>query len=173
MEALRFMLLKSISHKSFALAVLAAMACVSLSVDAARAEGPFSRFAGRWHGDGKISMSDGTKETIRCRVTYAVANAGTALTQNLLCASQSYKFDVSSQVQDEGGRLTGSWTETTRNVTGSVSGAVRDATIIGTVMGATFSAGLSLAVRGATQYVRIRPEGTTDVTDVTVVLRRG
>ncbi len=165
------MLLQSFHHKSFAFAVLA-LAAISLQVSEADAAGPFARFAGRWRGDGKISMSDGTKETIRCRVIYSVSNAGTTLTQNLTCASQSYKFDVSSQVQAQGQQLSGTWTETSRNVTGSVSGRVTDGTILATVTGATFSAGLSLAVRGGSQYVRIQPQGTTDVVDVTVTLRR-
>ncbi len=121
----------------------------------------------------KFQCPMGRKSSLRCRVTYSVANAGTALTQVLTCASQSYKFDVNSQVQAQGGVLSGSWTETSRNVTGSVSGSVRDGTILAIVTGATFSAGLSLNVRGNSQYVRIRPQGTTDVVDVTVALRRG
>lgn len=166
------MLLQSINHKTFAFTMVAALAAVSLQVREAHAEGPFARFAGHWRGDGKISMADGTKESIRCRVTYSIANAGTTLTQVLICASQSYKFDVNSQVQAQGRQLSGSWTETTRNVTGSVSGSVADGTILAIVTGATFSAGLSLNIRGNSQYVRIRPQGTTDVADVSVALKR-
>lgn len=167
------MLLKSITRKSFILAAVAALAAAVVQIVPAEAAGPFSKFAGTWHGDGKISMQDGTKESIRCRVTYAVANAGTLLGQTLVCASQSYKFNVNSQVQADGSQLSGTWTETTRQVTGSVSGTVTDGTITGTVSGATFSAGLSLAVRGNNQFVRIKPSGTTDVVDVTVTLHRG
>jgi len=166
------MLLQSFNHKPFALAAMTALAAACLPVSAAYADGPFSRFAGAWYGNGTISMRDGTRERIRCRVRYSVASAGTVLNQDLVCASESYKFDVKSQVQAQGGQLSGSWTETSRNVTGSVSGQVTPGTIRAIVTGATFSAGLSLAVRGGTQYVQIRPSGTTDVAGVSVALRR-
>jgi len=117
-------------------------------------------------------MRDGSKETIRCRVSYGVGGAGTLLSQSLVCASQSYKFNVESQVRTDGNQLTGSWTETSRDVTGSVSGTVNDGTILATVTGATFSAGLSLSIRGNSQFVQIRPSETTDVLDVTVTLHR-
>jgi hypothetical protein len=167
MEAHHFMLLKSITQKSIILAAMAALAVFALQVRPAEADGPFQKFAGTWRGDGRISMSDGTKETIRCRVSYgvggAVGGAGTLLSQSLVCASQSYKFNVESQVRTDGSQLTGSWTETSRNVTGSVSGTVNDGTILATVTGATFSAGLSLTVRGNSQYVEIKPSESTDV----------
>jgi hypothetical protein len=166
------MLLQSINHKSVTLAVVAALAAVSVQVREAYADGPFARFAGAWRGDGKISMSDGTHESIRCRVTYSIANAGVELTQELTCASQSYKFDVSSQVHARGSQLSGSWTETTRGVTGRVSGSVTDGTILATVTGAGFSAGLSLNIRGNSQYVEIKPVGATDVVDVRVALKK-
>ncbi len=167
------MWLQSFKQKSFAFAVVAALAAVSVQTCEAYAEGPFSQFAGVWSGGGTIALSNGTRERIRCRVTYSVANAGTLLQQSLVCASDSYKFDVSSQVQVQGSQLSGSWTETTRNVTGNVSGRVGDGIIRATVMGATFSAGLSLAVRGNSQSVVIRPQAGTDVLEVLVRLRRG
>src|SRR5665213_2598782 len=115
-------MLQSINRKSFAFAVFAAAASLSLQVGVAHADGPFATFAGHWRGDGKISVSNGPQESIRCRVTYTTGNAGTVLGQDLLCASRSYKFDVRSEVQSNGNKVTGTWSETTRGVTGSVSG---------------------------------------------------
>ncbi|HEY1736106.1 MAG TPA: hypothetical protein VGG12_05625 [Methylovirgula sp.] len=164
------MLLKSITQKSFLSAATAAV--LALQIAPALADGPFQKFVGTWRGDGRIAMRDGTKESIRCRVSYAVAGGGTLLSQSLVCASQSYKFNVESQVRADGNQLSGSWTETSRDVTGSVSGTVADGTIVGTVTGATFSAGLSLTVRGNSQFVQIKPSETTDVDNVTVTLHR-
>lgn len=166
------MLLQSFKRKSFAFAVMAALAAVSMQTREAHAEGPFAKFSGAWSGGGTISMTNGTRERIRCRVIYSVANAGTALRQNLVCASDSYKFDVKSDVRSEAGTLSGSWTETTRNVTGSVSGQVANGVIRATVMGVAFSAGLSLAVRGDAQSVVIEPHGGTDVVAVMVRLTK-
>ncbi len=166
------MLLKSINHKSFAFAAVTTLAVISMAQQA-YAEGPFARFAGHWRGTGKISMSDGTKELISCRGTYSVGDAGASLTQSLVCASASYKVEVSSQVEAQGGRLSGSWSEATRGASGSVSGTVSGGVIRAVVTGGTFSAGLSLAVSGNTQNVVIRPQGSTDIVGVTVTLRRG
>jgi hypothetical protein len=166
------MLLKSINRKSFALAVVTALAVASLQTAPAYADGPFEHFAGHWRGSGKISMADGTQESISCRGAYSVGDAGATLIQNLTCASASYKVEVSSQVQAQGGQLSGSWTETTRSVTGSVSGTVSGSTIRAIVTGATFTAGLSLVVNGSSQFVSIKPEGVTDIVSVTVSLKR-
>ena len=166
------MLLQSFNRKSFAFVVVTALAAISMQTGPAHAAGPFSQFAGVWLGGGTISMSNGTHERIRCRVTYSVMNAGSSLVQNLVCASDSYKFDVRSDVQSDAGALSGSWTETTRNVTGSVSGRVRGGVILATVMGPAFSAGLSMAVRGNSQSVVIKPQAGTDVIEVMVRLKR-
>jgi hypothetical protein len=165
-------MLQAFNHKSFALAAMAGLALLSVQSRSAYAAGPFSRFAGSWFGGGTISMADGSHERIRCRVSYSVADAGTALNQDLVCASESYKFDVRSDVTEQGGAINGNWSETTRGVTGNVSGSVRPGVILATVAGTGFTAGLSLAVRGNTQYVQIRPQGSTDVRGVSVTLKR-
>lgn len=165
-------MLKSFNRKSFAYAVMAALTSLTLQAGAAHAEGPFTKFAGHWRGDGKITVSNGPQESIRCRVTYQTGNAGTVLGQDLICASRSYKFDVRSEVQAEGSRISGTWSETTRGVTGSVSGRAGNGSIQAVVSGGAFSAGLALTVRGNRQYVTIRPSGATDVTGVSMTLRR-
>jgi hypothetical protein len=138
----------------------------------ARAEGPFTVLDGSWSGGGTISMKDGTRERLRCRATYSASPSGFSLTQTLLCASDSYKFDVDSTVAVQDGAISGSWTETTRNATGSVSGQVRGEVIEVLVTGIGFSAGISISTRGRTQAVSITPQGGTDVTGVTVTMHR-
>jgi hypothetical protein len=151
----------------------AILAVVSLYAVDARAEpGPFESLVGYWKGGGTISMKDGTRERLRCRATYAVSASGNSLNQTLLCASDSYKFDVNSTVTEEGGAISGGWTETTRNATGSVTGQVKGSVIEVLVTGIGFSAGISLATRGKTQAVSITPQGGTDVAGVTVTLHK-
>jgi hypothetical protein len=117
-------------------------------------------------------MRDGTRERIRCRANYSIASGGDSLTQVLLCASDSYKFDVNSTVAEQGGSISGNWTETTRNATGNVTGEVRGPVIEVLVTGVGFSAGISILTRGAMQAVAIKPQGGTDVVDVRVNLHR-
>src|SRR6201998_96715 len=89
-------------------------AALMLSVSAGHAQsagGPFAGFDGAWAGNGTVVLSDGSTERIRCKADYKVSDAGLALKQNLHCASDSYKFDLSSDVTSSGGRISGRWSE--------------------------------------------------------------
>ena len=90
------------------------------------AEGAFAGMTGYWSGGGTISVANGTSERIRCKAQYAVDGSGTNLNQSLRCASDSYKFEVSSNLANAGGTISGSWMETTRNAGGNVSGVSGD-----------------------------------------------
>lgn len=140
---------------------------------AARAAGgPFAGLSGSWSGGGSIKLSNGTSEALRCRATYAVRLAGMGLDQNLICASDSYKFQVRSNVDYNAGAISGTWAETTRRVSGRVSGRAGEGEIEAKVDGGSFSASLAVSTSGNRQTVTIRPQGT-DVTEVAVRLQRG
>src|ERR1043165_1842546 len=81
--------------------------------------GPFAGMAGVWSGGGTVTLDDGSSERIRCRATYAVGAGGNGLNQSLTCASDSYRFNLSSNVIARGGSLSGTWSETSRNVNGN------------------------------------------------------
>src|SRR5260370_25559724 len=77
-----------------------------LSVSAGYAQsGPFAGFAGVWSGSGTVTLSDGATEHIRCKADYKVDGSGLGLKQNLHCASDSYKFHLSSEVTNQRDRL--------------------------------------------------------------------
>lgn len=139
---------------------------------AQRGESPFAGMSGAWSGGGTITVSNGTNERIRCRATYVVANSGNSLQQDLRCASDSYRFMVVSNVSYDGGTISGSWTEQTRNASGNVTGRAGSGQIWATVAGFGFTAELAVITRGNAQSVTIRPSGT-DVTNVSINLRRG
>src|SRR5271155_3577853 len=78
-------------------------AALLLSISAGQAQsGPFAGFDGAWAGNGTVALSDGTTERIRCRADYKVNGTGLALKQSLHCASDSYKFDLTSDVTSQG-----------------------------------------------------------------------
>lgn len=108
---------------------------------------------------------------LRCQANYTVRENGMRLNQNLRCASDSYRFDVNSDIVSEAGRLSGSWTETSRNASGSVSGHVNGSQIQTRIDGAGFSADLSLNTRGDRRSVTIESPGQ-EVTEVAVALTR-
>src|SRR5260221_12085092 len=98
-------------------------AALLLSVQASHAQsGPFAGFDGSWAGNGTVSLSDGTTERIRCKADYKVNGSGLGLKQSLHCASDSYKFDLSSDVTSQGDRISGNWSEASRNIFGNLQG---------------------------------------------------
>jgi hypothetical protein len=133
--------------------------------------GGFADLAGSWSGSGRVD-STGGRETIRCRALYGVADGGAHVEQHLVCASASYQFDIECRAVDTGGRVSGSWSETTRNVSGTLTGALDGGRLQAVVTSPVFSAGLSLVTRGNSQEVLITPQGN-DVRQVSIRLRRG
>ena len=155
-----------------ALGLAVVLTSAPLLAGSARAEGPFESLAGSWSGGGTISMNDGHNERIRCKAVYEVTPSGIILHQNLRCASDSYKFEVRSSLQAEGSDLTGTWSETTRQVTGDVKGTIRGDVISTSVKGSVFSATLNVTTKGNSQSVAITPQGT-DIQSVAISLKRG
>ena len=133
--------------------------------------GPFAPLAGTWSGEGTISTSNGGGERIRCRAKYTVGEGGRAFQQALTCASDSYKVEISSNVQTDGTKVTGTWSEATRGVSGTLSGRISGPNISAMVEAHGFQAGVAVNTRGRSQSVNIKPGGT-DVTDVTVNLHK-
>jgi hypothetical protein len=133
--------------------------------------GPFTALAGAWIGNGSITLSDGRSERIRCRATYMVGRAGNQVHQNLRCASDSYKIDLRSDVGNQRGTISGTWSEATRGVSGTVSGAATGNQIQVHTDGPGVAANLQLVTRGDRQSVSIRSAGT-GIAAVAITLAR-
>lgn len=155
------------------LVLATSLAGLGLAAHAQVNEGPFKGLSGAWSGTGTIAVSNGSNERIRCRASYSVTPSGETLHQDLRCASDSYKFQVNSNVvSDPSGDLSGTWTETTRQVTGAVSGRVTPGSIATSVKGPAFSATLAVQTKGDSQAVTIKPEGQ-DITLIKIDMKRG
>src|ERR1700723_504859 len=120
-------------------------AALMLSVSAGHAQtSPFAGFNGAWSGNGTVSLSDGSTEHIRCKAEYQVNGSGLGLKQSLHCASDSYKFDLASDVTSQGNRISGSWTEASRNIFGNLQGTAGGGRIDVFVEANGFAANLTL-----------------------------
>jgi hypothetical protein len=120
--------------------------------------GPFAGMAGVWSGGGTVTLDDGSSERIRCRATYAVGGGGAGLNQSLTCASDSYRFNLSSNVVSRGGSLSGSWSETSRGINGSLEGRGSDGNFQVVASAPGFSANISVRTAGNKQSVVIRSD---------------
>ncbi len=151
-------------------------ACAGLTMlvaaSAAQAQSaPFAGLNGNWSGTGTVTLSDGTNERIRCRAHYVVDSSGLQLKQSLRCASDSYKFELSSNVVSQGGRVTGSWSEASRNINGDLQGTASGGDIEVFVQANGFAAQLYLNTKGNRQNVSISSKG--EIRGVSITLARG
>jgi hypothetical protein len=120
--------------------------------------GPFAGMAGNWSGGGTVMLDDGSSERIRCRASYAVGAGGAGLNLSLVCASDSYKFDLKGNVVSDRGVLSGSWSESSRSVNGSLEGRGANGKFQVVASAPGFNANISLTTSGNKQSVAIRAE---------------
>jgi hypothetical protein len=145
-------------------------AALLLSVSAGHAQSnPFAGFDGAWSGTGSVTLSDGSNERIRCKANYKLDNTGLNLKQSLHCASDSYKFDLNSDVRSQGDQIIGLWTESNRNVNGNLHGTAGGGSIDVFVEAAGFAANLTLRTNGTKQTVSISSKGEIRGVNITMV----
>ena len=127
---------------------------------------PFAGMAGTWSGAGTVTLDDGSSERIRCRATYHVG--GPRMTMSLTCASDAYKFNLSANVVDEGGQVSGSWTEAGRGVTGLLQGRGGGGNFQVVASTAGFNANISLRTAGNKQSVTMRADSQFRGADISL-----
>jgi len=148
------------------------LAALLLSVSASHAQSrPFAGFDGAWSGNGTISLSDGSSERIRCRASYKVDGSGLGLKQTLRCASDSYRFDLSSDVTSQGDRISGNWSEASRNIVGNLQGKAGGGKIEVLVEAPGFTASLLMRTNGSKQTIQISSNG--DIRGVSITMVKG
>ena len=147
------------------------VASLIASQSAAWAAGPFEKFVGVWTGAGEIVGTNGHRESIRCRAQYAEAKEGSALNLSIVCASESFKLNITSYVEVSGESVQGYWNEASRDVSGHLTGHISGGHFEGEFSAPAFSAAISLTSNGRTQSVSIQPRGG-DVSEVRIELRR-
>ncbi|HEY0220449.1 MAG TPA: hypothetical protein VGC26_11895 [Afipia sp.] len=146
-------------------------AALGMPVSAARAEGAFDGYAGSWSGNGSIQIANSGTERIRCKGTYSVDGGGNNLRQSLRCASDSYRFDLTTNITATGGQLSGNWTESSRGVNGFVGGSISGGNIVARVETNGYVATFNITTRGGKQSVAIASPG--DLRAVNIALTRG
>ena len=161
------------SFRSTQVPMLGLTLAVALSGHSAAAStaSPFQKFVGAWTGGGQIIATNGHREAIRCRAEFSVAKAGSALNQAIVCASESFKLNITTYAEAAGETVQGYWREATRDVSGHLTGHIGDGVFDGEISAAAFTASISLTSNGRSQAVSIKPRGG-DVSDVRIELGR-
>ncbi len=151
--------------------LVVALAAGAMHAQAQVVRRPFANFPGSWAGAGSISLTSGAVERLRCTAGYRLDDEGATLVQNLNCASDSYKFELRTQVQATGSDIAGRWLEVTRNAQGSIVGRVGGGRIEGSVSGPGFTATFTLQAHASRQQVLIRAQGG-DIAQISAELTR-
>jgi hypothetical protein len=159
----------SLFGRAITAAGVGAALLLSVSAGQAQSSGPFAGFDGAWSGTGTVALSDGSTEHIRCKADYKVNGTGLGLKQSLHCASDSYKFDLTSDVTSQGDRISGNWSEASRNIFGNLQGTAGGGQIEVFVEANGFAANLTLRTNGNRQTVQISSKGEIRGVNITMV----
>jgi hypothetical protein len=114
---------------------------------------PFDQLKGYWRGGGTMTPKNGKPEKVSCRVTYNVD--GSAVTQTMNCAGTDYKVNTTSKFTYSGGKISGSWNESTYSATGGVSGTAKGNKVHARISGDKFSGRMSISVSGKGHTINI------------------
>lgn len=161
----------SLSGRTITAAGVGAALMLSVAAGHAQSSGPFAGFDGEWSGTGTVALASGTTERIKCKAAYKVNPNGLSLKQKLDCASDSYKFDLTSDVTSNGDRISGNWAEKSRNIFGNLQGTAGGGTIEVFVEANGFAANLTLRTNGTKQTVQISSKG--EIRGVNITMTKG
>ncbi len=93
-----------------------------------------------------MSPVNGKPEKVSCHVTYNVA--GSAVSQTMRCAGTDYKINTSTKLTYTGGKISGSWNESTYDASGGVSGTASGNMVHARISGDKFSGRMSINISG-------------------------
>ena len=161
----------SLSGRAITAAGFSAALLLSVAAGHAQSSGPFAGFDGAWSGTGTVALASGTTEHIKCKAEYKVNPNGLSLKQKLDCASDSYKFDLVSDVTSNGDRISGNWSEKSRNIFGNLQGTAGGGQIEVFVEANGFAANLTLRTNGTKQTVQISSKG--EIRGVNITMTKG
>jgi hypothetical protein len=155
----------------------AALLCVGATLKPAEARlGPFENFHGDWSGSGIIRVKDENNklstERMRCSAAYRDSGSS-SVNLKLVCRSDSYSLDLTGNFDaDARGRVTGDWTEHTRNVGGNVVGQTHGNYLAVRAESPVLNANLSMGTHHRSQSVRLKAAGGGQQVSASIRLRR-
>jgi hypothetical protein len=149
----------------------ASLVMIVFAAAPACAQQSFADVAGSWSGSGMMKPSDGPKERVRCKASYAVKNEGQSVKMNLLCASDAYKMDLSANIDQSGTSLSGNWFESQYRQGGHISGQNVNGLIEAKADGQTITALLTVRTKANRQNFFMESPGAW-VSEVSIDLAR-
>src|SRR5262249_32705176 len=138
----------------------------------AQDDSPFAKLVGRWLGDGRLGITGGASERVKCRVTYVLVDEGHQVRQTIRCAADSGSIEVQSTVVHAAGNLSGTWKELSRNWSGDLAGTVTASGFKVAIKGSELNANMDIIVKDNRQIVEIQFINSSLI-GLTLVLNKG
>jgi hypothetical protein len=133
---------------------------VQASLPKPEAAHPFAAMAGNWNGGGTIELTGDIKDNLRCRANYVYGAANNSLALSIRCASDNYKFELTSNVVERRGQISGTWSEAAYKVSGQISGRVQGNHIAAVAAGDSFTSDLAVTTTANRMMVTMTPKAT-------------
>lgn len=141
--------------QTFLKSAAAAGVVLALAAGAAQAKplgSPFGELAGSWSGGGSASFEGGRNERLRCTASYRPG--GNTLSMTIRCANPSLNVQLNGNLRYSGGRVTGSWSESSTGAGGSAVGRATSSSLRLRI-GGDLSGTLAVSFTGNNQNVSI------------------
>jgi hypothetical protein len=141
------------------LAAVLACALFGFAAVPADAASPLAQLNGSWSGSGRINLTDGKSEALKCTAYYTQKDGGAEVGVALRCASASNKVELRANLVSNGSRLSGDWEERTFNASGTVTGQASPTQIKLAISGGGFSGSMAVTTTGTSQVVSVSTQG--------------
>ncbi len=113
--------------------------------------------AGRWSGNGLMTLTSGSAEPFKCVMTNAPSADGLQMKQNLRCRGEQNSFDAVTFLSIDGPNVTGRWQDNIYSLDGTVRGTTTTEGMNLLLDGRFFQAQLIVVSSGCQQTVRVVP----------------
>ncbi len=150
----------------FAICILMCCAAVSLAFGKVLAQGvpkpilvtplKLSDLPGRWVGIGDMRFRDGSRKRMTCRITYRF-RAKSRLVQNIWCKNAGMRLEIKTHINDNNGKITGSWDDRIYAMSGDLRGKLHGNQIQAALSSTFFNAKLNVMIIGKTQTIQVTP----------------
>jgi hypothetical protein len=120
---------------------------------ASAAVNPFDQLSGDWKGGGTVILADGKVKEVDCQATYKPA--GSNISQKLHCTGNDYEINTDLKLTYKGGKIKGSWSESTYDASGGVTGTAKDDIVHALISGDKFRGRMSIKVSDADHTINI------------------
>lgn len=152
--------------------VALALAGLVSGLQAATPADPFAHLMGRWVGNAVITTASGPSQ-FKCIVTYLPRKDGPGMRQNLRCDNgANFKLQAATDLNVEGGKVTGRWKDPINEIEGTVTGKVTAAGFEVELGGRYFQASMAVAGRGCDQQVKVLPARADMFSELAATLKK-